>query len=224
MSQEDRQFKDQIYEHLGRIGKALSSPKRLELLDLLSQGPRTVEVLAEEAGLNLANASKHLQILRAARMVDTEKRGTYVVYTVGGETVAQFIRALRLLAEERLVDIKDIATRYLEGRQGMEAVDRKQLLKRARDGGVTVLDVRPKEEYVAGHIAGAVSIPLGELRKRLKELPRHQEIVAYCRGPYCVLAIKAVEMLRKKGFRAIRLEDGVTDWRARGLPLAVGEE
>ena len=223
MSREDRQFKDHIYEHLGRIGKALSCPKRLELLDLLAQGPRTVEVLSQEASLNLANASKHLQILRAARLVDAEKRGFYVTYRVGGEAVTQFFRSLRLLAEERLVDIKDIATRYLEGREGMEAVDRTQLLKRAREGAVTMLDVRPKEEYMAGHIAGAVSIPLSELQRRLKDLPRHQEIVAYCRGPYCVLAIKAVEMLRKKGFRAIRLEDGVPDWRARGLPVAVGE-
>ena len=137
--------------------------------------------------------------------------------------MTQFFRALRLLAEERLADIGDIAKRYLEGRQGMEAVDRRQLLKRAREGVATVLDVRPKEEYMAGHISGAISIPLGELQKRLKDLPRDQEIVAYCRGPYCVLAVQAVEMLRKKGFRAIRLEDGVSDWRARGLPVAVGE-
>ena len=222
MSHRDRRFKDQIYEHLGRIGKALSSPKRLELLDLLSQGPRTVEVLAAEASLNLGNASKHLQVLRAARLVDADKRGLYVTYRVGGEAVTQFFRSLRLLAEERLVDIKDIAHRYLEGRQGMEAVDRKQLLKRAREGTVTVLDVRPEEEYVAAHIPGAVSIPLGELRRRLKDLPRNQDIVAYCRGPYCVLAIKAVDLLRKKGFRAIRLEDGIPDWLARGLPVAVG--
>jgi rhodanese-related sulfurtransferase len=193
------------------------------LLDLLSQGPRTVEVLTQEADLNLANASKHLQILRAARLVDAEKSGLYVTYRVGGEAVTQFFRSLRLLAEDRLVDIKDISTRYLDGRQGMEAVDRKQLLKRARAGEVTVLDVRPKAEYLAGHIPCAVSIPLSELQRRLKDLPPHQEFVAYCRGPYCVLAIKAVEMLRKKGFRAIRLEDGVPDWRARGLPVAVGE-
>ncbi|MFA5043765.1 MAG: metalloregulator ArsR/SmtB family transcription factor [Kiritimatiellia bacterium] len=223
MSCEDRHFKDQIYEHLGRIGKALSSPKRLELLDLLSQGPRTVEVLSRSAGLNLANASKHLQILRAAHLVDAEKRGLFVTYKVGGETVTQFFRALRLLGEERLAEIKDIARRYLEGKQGMEAVDRKQLLKRAREGTVTMLDVRPKEEYMAGHIPGAVSIPLNELQKRLEDLPRHREIAAYCRGPYCVLAVKAVEMLRKKGFRAIRLEDGVPDWRARGFKIAVGE-
>lgn len=224
MSREDRQFKDQIYEHLGRIGKALSSPKRLELLDLLSQGPRTVEVLAQETNLGMANASKHLQVLRAARLVDAEKKGLYVTCRLSGDAVAQFVRSMRLLAEERLVDIKDIARRYLEGRQGMEAVDRKQLLKRAREGAVTVLDVRPKEEYMAGHIPGALSIPLNALQRRLKDLPRNQEIVAYCRGPYCVLAIKAVEMLRRKGFRAIRLEDGVPDWRARGLPIAVGEE
>ena len=223
MSQEDRLFKDNIYEHLGRIGKALSSPKRLELLDLLAQGPCTVEVLAEEAGLNMANASKHLLILRAARLVDAEKRGLYVTCRIGGEAVAAFYRSMRLLGEERLADIRDITGRYLQGRQGMEALDRKQLLKRTREGTTTVLDVRPREEYMAGHIAGAISIPLGELQKRLKDLPRQHEIVAYCRGPYCVLAVKAVEMLRKKGFRAIRLEDGVPDWRARGLPVAVGE-
>ena len=223
MSDEDRLFRDRIYDHLGRIGKALSCPKRLELLDLLSQGPRTVEALAREANLNLANASKHLQVLRAARLVDARKRGLYVTYTVGGESVTRFFRSLRLLAEERLADIKDIARRYLEGREGMEAVDRRRLLKRAREGNVTMLDVRPREEYMAGHIAGAVSVPLGELRRRLKDLPRDREIVAYCRGPYCVLAVKAVEMLRRKGFRAVRLEDGVSDWRARGLPVAVGE-
>jgi rhodanese-related sulfurtransferase len=223
MSVEDRRFKNQIYEHLARIGKALSSPKRLELLDLLLQGPRTIEVLAQEAGLNMANASKHLQMLRAAHLVDAEKRGLYVVCRVGGESVTQFFRSMRLLGDERLADIKDIARRYLDGREGMEAVDRKRLLRRAQEGTVTVLDVRPKDEYAAGHIPGAVSIPLGELRRRLKDLPRNQEIVAYCRGPYCVLAIKAVEILRKKGFRAIRLEDGVPDWRAHGLPVAVGQ-
>ncbi len=223
MSHEDRQFKDQIYEHLGRIGKALASPKRLELLDLLSQGPRTVEVLAKEAGLSMANASKHLQLLRAARLADAEKNGLYVTYRIGGEVVTQVLRSLRLLAEERLVHIKDIAQRYLEGRQGMDAVDRKQLLKRAREGAVTVLDVRPRAEFRAGHIPGAVSIPLADLRRRLKSLPHDQEIVAYCRGPYCVLAVKAVALLRKKGFKAIRLEDGVPDWQARGLPVAVGE-
>lgn len=223
MSMEDRQFKDAIYEQLARLGKALASPKRLELLDLLAQGPRTVEVLADEAALSVANASQHLQSLRTARLVEAEKKGLFVTYRVADAQVTEFFREIRLLAEKRLAEIVRIVSSYHEGRAGLEGVDRQNLLRRVREGAVTVLDVRPREEFRSGHIPGAVSIPLDELRRRLKSLPHDQEIVAYCRGPYCVLAIKAVEMLRKKGFRAIRLEDGIPDWRARGLPVAVGE-
>jgi len=219
----ERQYKDTLFEHLARVGKALSSPKRLELLDVLAQGPRTVEVLAGETSLTIANASQHLRALRAARLVESEKRGLFVRYRIAGDDVTAFVRAMRKLAEDRIADIERVTREFLTARTGMEPVDRKTLLGRVRAGRVTVLDVRPPEEFKAGHIPGALSMPLAELKRRLKELPKNREIVAYCRGPYCVLAVKAVEVLRQNGFRAIRLEDGVPDWRAQGFKVAVGE-
>ena len=224
MKNPNRLFKDAIYEQFARIGKAVSSPKRLELLDLLCQGPRTVEVLAKESGLTLANASQHLQVLRAARLVEAEKEGLFVIYRLADQTVCEFFRTMRVLAESRLAEVEQIKRRFLEGREGMEPVDRDALLELVREGAVTVLDVRPVEEYNAGHIPGALSIPLKELQLHLTELPRNQEIVAYCRGPYCVLSIQAVEMLRAKGFHAVRLEEGIQDLRAMGFPIAVDEE
>jgi len=220
----NRLFKNAIYEQFARIGKAVSSPKRLELLDLLCQGPRTVEVLAKESGLTLANASQHLQVLRAARLVETEKEGLFVIYRLADQSVCEFFRSMRVLAESRLAEVEQIKRQFLEGREGMEPVDRDALLELVRKGAVTVLDVRPVEEYNAGHIPGSLSIPLKELALRLTQLPRKQEIVAYCRGPYCVLSIQAVEMLRAKGFQAVRLEEGIQDLRAMGFPIAVGEE
>jgi rhodanese-related sulfurtransferase/DNA-binding transcriptional ArsR family regulator len=216
VSNEHRRFKDAIYEQLARVGKALSAPKRLELLELLSQGPRTVEGLAEQAALTIANASQHLQVLRAARLVDTEKKGLYVEYRIADDDVSRFLVALRTVAETRLAEVEQVTRRYFGARGAMDAVDGDELLRRVRSGEVTVLDVRPVEEYQAGHIPGAISIPVGELGKRLKELPKSRQVVAYCRGPYCVMAIDAVELLRKKGFKAERLEQGVNDWRARG--------
>ncbi len=220
MKNPNRAFKDAIYEQFARIGKAVSSPKRLELLDLLCQGPRTVEVLAKESSLTVANASQHLQILRTARLVEAEKEGLFVVYRLADQTVCEFFRTMRVLAESRLAEVEQIKRRFLEGREGMEPVDRKALLELVRKEAVTVLDVRPVEEYNAGHIPGAISIPLKELQLRLLDLPRDQEIVAYCRGPYCVLSIQAVEMLRAKGFQAVRLEEGIQDLRALGFPIA----
>ena len=224
MRNPNRIFKDAIYEQFARIGKAVSSPKRLELLDLLCQAERTVEALAKEAGLTVANASQHLQVLRAARLVETEKEGLFVTYRLADQAVCEFFRAMRVLGESRLAEVEQIKRRFLEGREGMEPVDRDALLKRAREGAVAVLDVRPVEEYRAGHIPGAISIPLKDLQRHLSELPRDQEIVAYCRGPYCVLAVQAVEMLRAKGFNAVRLEEGIQDWRAMGFSVAIGEE
>ena len=224
MKNPNRSFKDAIYEQFARVGKSVSSPKRLELLDLLCQSERTVEALAKEAGMTLANASQHLQVLRAARLVEVEKEGVYMTYRLADSAVCEFFRTMRVLAESRLAEVEQIKRRFLEGREGMEPVDRDLLLERVRKGAVTVLDVRPVEEYNAGHIPGAISIPLKELEPHLSELPRDQEIVAYCRGPYCVLAIQAVEVLRNKGFHAIRLEDGIQDWRAMGFPVALGEE
>ncbi|MDF1594077.1 MAG: metalloregulator ArsR/SmtB family transcription factor [Desulfobacterales bacterium] len=224
MKTPNRRFKDEIYEQFARIGKAVSSPKRLELLDLLCQGPRTVEVLANESSLTIANASQHLQVLRAVRLVETEKEGVFVIYRLADQAVCEFYRAMRVLSESRLAEVEQIKRRFLEGREGMEPVDREKLLELVREGAVTVLDVRPVEEFSAAHIPGAISIPLEELELHLSDLPCDQEIVAYCRGPYCVLSIEAVEMLRAKGFKAVRLEEGIQDLRAVGFPIAEAEE
>ena len=216
MTTPHRRFKDSIYEQVARLGKAASAPKRLELLDLLCQGPRSVEALALQAGISLANASQHLQVLRGARLVDAEKKGLRVEYRLASEDVCQFFLTLRGLAESRLTEIDQVTREYFESRGAMEAVEGEELLRRVRDGEVTVLDVRPAEEYRAGHIPGALSVPVSELKARLRELPKAREIVAYCRGPYCVMALEAVQLLRAKGFEAHRMEQGVVDWRARG--------
>jgi rhodanese-related sulfurtransferase/DNA-binding transcriptional ArsR family regulator len=211
-----RRFKDSVYEQLARLGKAVAAPKRLELLDLLCQGPRTVEGLAEQAAISVANASQHLQVLRAARLVDAEKKGLFVEYRLAGDEVGRFFVALRGLGEARLAEIEQVAHAYFEQRGALETVDGDELLRRVRAGEATVLDVRPLEEYRAGHLPGAISMPIGELKSRIKQLPKRRAIIAYCRGPYCVMAIEAVELLRKQGFKAHRLEQGVADWRARG--------
>lgn len=224
MMTKNRRFKDSIYEQFARLGKAVSAPKRLELLDLLCQGPRTVEALAEQAAISVANASQHLQILRAARLVEAEKKGFYVEYRLADEQVCRFFHSLRGLAETRLAEVEQVTRAYLEERGALEAVQSTELLRRVRDGEVTVLDVRPSEEYRAGHIPGALSVPLPELRKRLAQLPKNREVVAYCRGPYCVMAIDAVDLLRKKGFKAHRMEQGVADWRARGWRVETSNE
>lgn len=216
MTTTHRRFKDAIYEQLARLGKAVAAPKRLELLDLLCQGPRTVEALAHQAALSVANASQHLQILKAARLVDAEKRGLYVEYRLADDEVGRFFVALRGLGEARLAEVAEVTRDYFEARGAMEAVASDELLRRVKAGDVTVLDVRPVEEYRAGHIPGALSIPVAELKARLEELPRRRDVVAYCRGPYCVMAIDAVELLLRHGYRAHRMEQGVADWRARG--------
>lgn len=219
-----QRFRATIYQQLARIGKAVASPRRLELLDLLAQGPHTVERLARKTGQSIANTSQHLQLLRRTRLVETQKHGLYVTYRLADDGVAQFYRALRLLGEVHLAEIGRLTRDFLSARGMLEAVDREALIGRVKRGEVAVVDVRPVEEYQAGHIPGAVSLPLRDLERRLAELPADREIVAYCRGPYCVMAVEAVGRLRARGFRALRLEDGVPDWRARGLPVAVGLE
>lgn len=218
-----RQFRDTIYEQFARVGKAVSAPKRIELLDLLCQGPRTVEMLAQQAAISVANASQHLQILRAARLVDTEKKGLYVEYRLADIQVCEFFRSLRQIAASRLVEVEQVTRAFLNERGAMEAVRGDELLRRVRNGEVTVIDVRPIEEYSAGHIPGALSIPLSELKARLKNLPKDREVVAYCRGPYCVMAIEAVDLLRRKGYQAYRMEQGVMEWRARGWRVMSGD-
>ncbi len=224
MKSPGRQFRDAIYSEFARIGKAVSSPKRLELLDLLCQSARTVETLASESGMTVANTSHHLHVLRAARLVEAEKQGLCVEYRLADDAVCEFYRSMRRLGESRLAEVDQITRRFMEGREGLEPVDRTALRERIRDGLVTVIDVRPTEEYRAGHIPGAVSVPLRELEARLSEFPKDQEIVAYCRGPYCVLAVQAVEKLISKGYQAVRLEDGVQDWRAYGFPVEMTTE
>jgi rhodanese-related sulfurtransferase len=213
---------DALYQELARIGHAVASGPRLALLDLLRQAPRTVEALARETALSLANASQHLKVLRRARLVDAEKHGVFVTYRLADPAVDRFYRALRGLAETRLAEVQQIARAFVERRGGMEPIDHRRLLERVQAGEVTVLDVRPLEEYEAAHIAGAQSIPLRELEKRLGALRKDREIVAYCRGPYCVLAPEAVKLLRARGYVATALGDGVAEWRERGLPVASG--
>jgi rhodanese-related sulfurtransferase len=214
-----RRFKDTVFALQAQTGKAVASPRRLELLDLLAQGPRTVEALARETSQTVANTSQHLQVLRGAHLVETEKRGLYVTYRLAGEEVTRFCLALRQLAESRTEELETAAKGFLEKRGLVEPVDQEALLARIKRGEVTLLDVRPEEEFQAGHIPGALSVPLAELERYLCELPRRREVVAYCRGPYCVLAIEAVARLRAQGYRAWRLEAGVPDWRARGYPV-----
>jgi rhodanese-related sulfurtransferase/DNA-binding transcriptional ArsR family regulator len=215
-------FKTAVYEQLARIGKATASAARLEILDLLTQGPRTVEALATQVGQSIANTSHHLQVLRAARLVEAQKTGVFVTYRLADEQVADFVLRLRTLAHARLADIERVIGDYREHRGALEPVDNDELVRRVRAGEVTVIDVRPHEEYEAGHIPGAISVPLTELKTRARTLPKNRDIVAYCRGPYCVMALDAVDALRKRGFRAHRMEYGVVEWRARGGRVAGG--
>ena len=217
-----RLVKDGLYEQFARIGKAVAHPKRIELLDLLCQGERSVEVLADAAAMTVVNASAHLRVLRESRLVATRKEGTRVFYRLADDAVCEFFFSLRDLAGDRYAEVDRIARDFFEARDELEPVNRDELLSRAGDGGVIVLDVRPREEYEAGHIPGAISIPLADLKGRMASLPRGAEIVAYCRGPYCVLAPQALELLRREGFTARRLEDGFPEWRRAGLPIATG--
>jgi rhodanese-related sulfurtransferase len=217
-------LKTAIYEQIARIGQATASPSRLELLDLLSQGPRTVEALAQQTGQSVATTSHHLQVLRRARLVDGEKAGLYVTYRLADPQVGDFFLELRQLAAARLAEVQQVTRQYLEQRGALEPVDNEELVRRVRAGEVTVIDVRPREEYVAGHIPGAISVPLADLPKRLRDLRKRRDIVAYCRGPYCVMALDAVDLLRRKGFRAQRLEHGVVEWRAQGGRVDTGED
>jgi rhodanese-related sulfurtransferase len=219
-----REFKDAVYSQLARIGKALSSPKRLELLDLLCQAERSVEALAQETTMSVANTSQHLQALEAARLVAARRNGRFVVYSLADVLVSDFFRAYRGLGEDRLAEIEQIQRRFLAGHGELSPVDRETLLQRVESREVIVIDVRPAVEYETGHIPGAIGIPLKDLKRRLAELPRNKEIVAYCRGPYCVFAVDAVRLLRSRGRKAFRLDASVHDWRARGLPLAAGPD
>lgn len=211
--------KQALFEQLALVSRALGSAVRLELIDFLAQGERNVEELAQVAGLSVANTSKHLQQLKAGGLVEARREGKHIRYRLADDRVLDAIRNLRILAESHLDEVSDLIASYLRSRDALEPLPAKELLERARDGLVTVIDVRPPEEYVQGHITGALNIPLDKLKTRLQELPRDQEIVAYCRGPWCVLSFEAVARLRGAGFEARRLEDGLPEWRRAGLPV-----
>jgi rhodanese-related sulfurtransferase len=216
----DRAAKTALFDEFARAAKALASGRRIELLDVLANGERTVEALAGEVGLTVANTSQHLQILRQAGLVNSRREGTSVHYRLASPEVFELWRTLRTLAASRLAEVERLAAAYLGDRDELEPVTREELARRLQDGdNLVVLDVRPAAEYAAGHLPGAVSIPVGELHRRLAELPGDRDIVAYCRGPYCAFAHEAVGLLREEGFAARRLEDGLPEWQAAGLTV-----
>ncbi|MDA8333773.1 MAG: metalloregulator ArsR/SmtB family transcription factor [Peptococcaceae bacterium] len=224
MGDADRAFKDAVYEQIARVGRAVAHPRRLELLDLLCQGPMTVEQLARKSALPMGSASQHLQHLKEARLVRGERHGTYVVYRLHDDLVCTLFHTLREVAEQYYADMRSVTETFFADHQALEPVDVDTLRERWEKDAVVILDVRPPEEYAAGHWPGALSVPLETLAGRLADLPRDRTIVAYCRGPYCVLAAHAVGVLRREGFRAERLAGGVGEWRARGLLLVRGDQ
>ncbi|MCZ8294011.1 MAG: metalloregulator ArsR/SmtB family transcription factor [Hylemonella sp.] len=217
-----RELKDLLYEQVARIGKAVSSPKRLELLELLAQGEKTVEVLAMELSIDVKLASAHLKALKAARLVEHRREGKYMVYRLSGEDVGQLWVTLRLVAEEHLVELQLALQKMVAAPEQLTQASRKELLAQAKRGEVIVLDVRPQEEYDVAHLPYARSMPVAEIERRLAELPKGREIVAYCRGPFCLFSEEAQQLLTRKGYRVRKLLDGVAEWQAAGLPLARG--
>ena len=218
-----RDFKDRLYAQFARLGKALGSPHRIEILELLAQGERTVESLATELGLSLANTSQHLQALRQAALVNSRKEGLFMYYRLAEPAVFDLCATIRRVAERRLADLERLLNNHFGDQRQPAAVSMRDLLERMRAGDVIVLDARPVREYEAGHIEGAISVPIDELQKRLRSLPRDKEYVAYCRGPYCVYADRAVELLMKSRRRARRLVEGFPEWRAAGLPITLAD-
>jgi rhodanese-related sulfurtransferase/DNA-binding HxlR family transcriptional regulator len=214
-----REIKNHLYEQVARLGKAIASPKRLELIELLCQGEKTVEVLAAQAEISVKLVSSHLKELRLAHLVETRKDGKHVYYRLASDSIADLWVTLRTEAEQRLVELQVALASLVSHGDDLESLDRYAILKKAKSGAVLVLDVRPQEEYDAAHLPHARSLPIDELKKRLAELPKDTLVVAYCRGPFCLMAKDAVELLRKEGYRAMHLTDGVAEWRAQGLPI-----
>jgi rhodanese-related sulfurtransferase len=216
-----RETKDLLFEQVARVGKAVASPKRLELLELLSQGEKTVEALANEASIDIRLASAHLKVLREARLVETRREGRFIAYRLSGEDVASLWLCLRAVAEKHLVELRVALERIFAEPERLSAETRAGLLEKARQGEVVVIDVRPEVEYRAGHLPFARSLPLAEIERLLADLPSDKEIVAYCRGPFCLMSDEAVRLLRARGFRARKIADGVAEWAAEGLPIEV---
>lgn len=219
-----REFKDRLYEQFARVGKAIANPYRIELLELLAQSERTVDSLAKETGLSLANTSQHLIGLREAGLVVSRKAGPFVHYRLADHSIFELTRSVRLVAERRLAEIDRLVAEHFVGRADADAVSFDDLVRRARSGEVMILDTRPVHEYEAGHIEGAISVPIAFLPDALRKLPKSKEYVAYCRGPYCVYADRAIELLRSSGRKARRLRDGFPEWKAAGLPIAISAD
>ena len=220
----DRAAKQKLFDGFGAVAKGMASGRRMEILDVLAQGPRGVEDIASEIGQSVANTSHHLRTMARAGLLESDREGKRVVYRVASPKVTDLWRALREVASEQVADIDRMARGYLGDRDGLEPVSREELARRLRRNDVVVLDVRPASEYAAGHISGARSVPIAELSRRLRDVPKKGEVVAYCRGPYCVFADDAVRTLRGEGYRAVRLEDGFPEWRDAGLPVQVGAQ
>jgi len=218
-----REFKDALYAQFARIGNALASPRRIEILDLLAQGEKTVETLAEQVATPIKNTSAHLRVLRQANLVETRREGTWVHYRLADDHVVRLLRVLEALGHRQLADIGQTVHHYLDRHDEFAPVSFAELRRLMREGEVTVVDVRPAEEYRAGHIPGALSIPVPELKRRLREIPKRREVIAYCRGRYCVYSLEAVRLLRKAGFRARRAHKGLPDWRVAGHRIAAGD-
>ncbi|MEW6444578.1 MAG: ArsR/SmtB family transcription factor [Pseudomonadota bacterium] len=212
-------FKQDLNDQFARLGKALSSGRRLELLEYLAQGERSVEQLAEVSGLSVANTSRHLQQMRQAGLVGARRDGKHILYSLAGENVVQLLAVLRTVAESRLAEVREMVAKVLTARDSLEPIPAEELLERSRLGLVTVLDVRPPEEFAAGHVPGAINLTLAELEQKLDRLPADREVIAYCRGPYCVLSFEAVARLRAHGYRARRLEQGYPEWKLTAHPV-----
>ncbi len=217
-----REFKDTVFQLFAMIAHGFSSPKRLEIIDVLIQGERDVDTLSKEVNMSIANTSKHLHILKNAKLVESRKEGVRVLYRIADESIQTCYKNLQALAEKRSYELKEIVRMFYQDRDKMEPITKRELRDRIKSGNVLVLDVRPIEEYRSGHIAEAFSIPLSELKRKIDEIPKNMEVVAYCRGPYCVLAVEAIISLRKAGVRAIRMKDGFPEWKESGLPVEVG--
>ena len=215
----DEIAKQRLYQAIARVAAALGSGGRLQLLEFVAQGERSVDALAAMTGLSVANTSKHLQALRQAGLVSARKEGVRVYYVLAGDDVSLLMASLRGVAEHRAADVEKLLQDWLAHRDKLEPVSALEVLKRARAGLVTVLDVRPEEEYAAGHVPGAINVPIEKLEGYLSKLPKRKEVIAYCRGPYCLMSFEAVEKLRRRGFKAKRLENGYPEWRAAGLPV-----
>src|SRR5688572_23507149 len=219
-----REFKDALYAQFARVGHALASPKRIELLDLLAQGERTVDDLAGQTATPVKNTSAHLRVLRQARLVVTRKDATRLFYALADASVQTVLDAVQALGRNRLTEIEQVTRLFVDAHDALQPVTFPELRRRLRNGSATLVDVRPREEFEAGHIPGAISMPVAEVKRRMKELPRSREVIAYCRGPYCLYSLDAVTLLRRHGFKARRVDEGLPQWRSAGLPITTGAE